>query len=184
MSADQDEAAAKSAAPDPLMEAARLVGLWLYHFGRMEAALDKTLARLFDLSEDNYDVVTANIDIFRKVSIVRTACNVIFGEGSPESREADTTMKKLAKLNDERIVLAHSPFEPDGTGGVQFRRTIARQKLDRQDPVWPAAKFESGCLDLQKVAEELEAILTTLVPYKPSLDFSDSRNSMYIPLIV
>lgn len=168
---------------DPLMEAVRLVGLWLYHFGKMEAALDKALARLFELSTDNYDGVTANIDLSRKVAVVRTGCNLTFCEHSLELTAADTTMKKLLRLNDSRVVLVHSPFEPYREGGVIFSRTVARQRLDRQKLVWSVADFETGYGELQQVLKELEAIMTSLVPYKPSFDFSDSRNSMYVPLI-
>ncbi len=85
------------------------------------------------------------------------------------------------KLNNERIVVAHCPFEPAGNGSVTFRRAFVTSKpeLKTEDVTRSSEEIEEYCNLAIEIANELEVLIAEMRTYVPKLDFSDPRNSMY-----
>jgi hypothetical protein len=106
---------------DPLARACELVGRFLYKFSRLEEELNSAIAVLFKLDEAGTEIITANVDLFRKISIVHSAVNE--QNAGPDQtwliKEIKETFASLAKINDERQIIAHNAFEPSDKGGVQ-----------------------------------------------------------------
>jgi len=170
---------------DPLIRACELVGRFNYHFGHLEETLNASIAKLFKLDGVSADILTANIDFSRKVSIVHsavTAQNASPGEGWL-TKEIKESFNEVMAINDSRLIVAHSPFEPRRDGGVAFYRIVARGQLKRHEIVWTVEQFEQLYERMQRLERELGNVLRHIEPYEPKLDFSDPRNSMYIPLL-
>jgi hypothetical protein len=167
---------------DPIARTCELVGQFAYHFSRLEEQLNSAIIHLFKLDQDTADIITSNIDFARKLNIVHSAVNE--QNASPEQEWLRKSIKEafgaLHAVNMERQIVAHSTFAPDEKDGVQFKRTVARGQLNRLDPYWSEEKFQKECERMQKLERELENVLRHIKPYRPSLDFSDPRNSMYV----
>jgi hypothetical protein len=171
--------------PDQIGRACELIGRFSYHFSRLDEQLNSAIVHLFKLEEATADIITSNIDFARKLNIVHSAVNE--QNASPEQEWLRKSIKEtfgaLYAVNMERQVVAHSAFEPDDKDGVQFRRTVARGQLNRLDPHWSEDKFHKEFEKMQKLERELENVLRHIKPYRPSLDFSDPRNSMYLGIL-
>jgi len=171
--------------PQAYARAYELVGQFLYHFSRLEEQLNIAVGQLFKLEEPATQIVTSNLDFSRKVSIVRSAVNE--QNSSPDLEwlrtEIKDTFGAILAMNDQRLVVAHSAFEPGQTGGVQFRRATARNELRRVDPYWDEAKFAQDYETMKTLVQKLVMVPRHIEPYVPKLDFSDPRNSGYIALL-
>jgi|NGEPerStandDraft_6_1074524.scaffolds.fasta_scaffold203027_1 hypothetical protein len=170
---------------DPLARACELVGRFNYHFSRLEQKLNASIAKLFKLDDVSADILTANIDFSRKVNIVRSA--VTAQNASPGEKwlteEIKSAFNGVLEINNERLIVAHSPFEVHADGGVVFDRTVAREELKRNEIVWSEQKFGQHFDRMRLLERELENVLRHIEPYVPRLDFSDPRNSGYLPLL-
>lgn len=151
----------------------------------MEEQLNVAIAALFKLGEPAAEILTANLDFVRKVHIVQSAVNE--QNASPDQawlrKEIKDTFGTILGVNTERQVVAHSAFEPGGGGGVQFRRTVAKGQINRQDPFWDEAKFAREFETMKRLEASLANVLRHIQPYVATLDFSDPRNSIFIPLL-
>jgi hypothetical protein len=158
-----------------------LVGRFLYHFSKLEDCINNAIAKLLQLDSNSSEIVTANVEISRRLNIVQTAITSQNARPNEDwlRKEIDETFSTMRRLNDERNVIAHSSFEPHPTDGVQFKRAIAKGELKRADPHWSEEKFESLFSEMERLSNNLGKVLRHIKPYRPSLDFSDPRNSMY-----
>src|ERR1700730_17465819 len=129
---------------DQVARTCELVGRFAYLFAQLEEQLNFAITKLFKLEAPTAEIITANIDFARKLNIVQSALNE--QSAAPEPAALRETIKtlfgNLFAVNDERQVVAHSTFEPHPQGGVKFKRTIARGRLNRVDPHWTEAKFQ------------------------------------------
>jgi hypothetical protein len=161
---------------DPLSIACELVGQFQYHFARIEQALNVGIATLFGLNDIASDIICANLDFMRKVYIVRSQVIMQFKD---RDEYMISLLGRISRINEpHRQTVIHSRFEPH-EGGVKFTRLIAKQGLEHSPHIWPKKKFDDLCATMDGLARELEQIVKDLEPYKPSLDFSDPRNSQY-----
>jgi hypothetical protein len=156
-----------------------LVGRFFRLFGAIEDVLDEAIRKLFELTPDNADVVCANIDFFRKLSIVRSSLSDQDKDGQ-HAAQIKALFKRIAEANDKRQIAAHASFESNGDDGVIFYRVVARTGLQRSRPVWTESDCEKIFAELDAIRSELRTLTRNIAPYHPSLDFSDPRNSMYI----
>jgi hypothetical protein len=167
---------------DLLAGACELVGRFNYHFGHLEEKLNAAIAKLFKLDDASASILTANIDFVRKVYIVRSA--VIAQNASPKekwlTKEIHAAFSAVLDVNNDRQIVAHASFEPNGNDEVVFKRIVARKKLVPNQIVWTKEKFEQRFDQMRRLDRELEKILRHIQPYVPKLDFSDPRNSMYL----
>ena len=152
--------------PDPFTRACELVGRFLYYFSRVELQLDDAITKLFKLDANTAPIVTANIDFFKKLNIVQTAVNhqQRAKPGGLLSVDTDETFKGIASVNNYRQVVAHSAFEPAPTGGVKFKRTIAKGTLQHEDPHWTETDFETRFSSLQRLETDLRGIVGEIEP--------------------
>lgn len=47
---------------------------------------------------------------------------------------------------------------------------------------WNKQKFDDLFRRMENISNDINAVVAELKPYRPSLDFSDRRNSMYLGL--
>jgi hypothetical protein len=75
--------------------------------------------------------------------------------------------KTTHPLNDpHRQTIAHSSFEPAENNSVRFKRTLAKGKLQRDEPVWTKAEFEKHFADMDKYAAQLDTLIAELKPLR------------------
>jgi hypothetical protein len=166
---------------DPLDVVCELVGRFQYHFSKIEAAMNLGIAKVLDLNDSAKDIVCANLDFMKKISIIRAAIAVQFVD--KDNSVGAILDRAVAINNPDRQTVIHSTFEPHGDG-VRFVRIMARDgKLTRQIHDWNRTRFTNAFGRMEVLAGELERVVADLKPYKPSLDFSEARNSMYIALL-
>ena len=140
---------------DPLETACSLVGRFQYHFGRVEQKIDQAVIKLLDLDEKAGPIVTGSVAFASKVNFVRTsAYQQAMNEKDKEL--AEKTCDDVFAVNNVRQIVIHSSFEPHD-GGVQFRRTVARDGRVRvDDQVWNGEKFSEHYSIMEKLERELE----------------------------
>jgi hypothetical protein len=158
---------------DPIARACELVGRFAYHFSRLEEQLNSAIIRLFKLDETTADIITANIDFARKLNIVQSALNEQNASRERERvrKEIKKTFADISTVNMDRQIAAHSAFETHEMGGVQFKRTVARGHLNRMDPHWSEAKFQSEFEKMERLERALESLLRKIKPYVPTFHF-------------
>jgi hypothetical protein len=166
---------------DPLDVACELVGRFQYHFSKIEAAMNLGIAKVLDLNDSAKDIVCANLDFMKKITIIKAA---IASQFVDRDNSVGAILDRAAGINNpDRLTVIHSTFEPQGDG-VRFVRIITRSgQLTRQIQDWNRTRFANIFGRMEVLAGELERVVADLKPYKPSLDFSDPRNSMYIALL-
>ncbi|KRQ09148.1 hypothetical protein AOQ71_21190 [Bradyrhizobium manausense] len=150
----------------------------MHLFAQIEGELDIAIGKLFELEKDNSLILTASIDFFKKCNIVKTALNAQ-DDGSKEKaiREA---FSDVARVNDLRQIVAHSMFEGHAPDGVEFRRNTAKGALKKEIVAWSEKDCDAHFIKMEQVRRDLHFLVQKIAPYKPSLDFSDPRNSMYL----
>ena len=145
--------------------------------------MNDAITKLFSLKSETADIITANMDFSRKVNVIKSALVDQTDLTVPLNKKTfDGTFSQIREVNDARLIVAHSTFEPNGDG-VRFKRIVARDGLKRQNPEWNALKFDNYRLQMVSLEHNLLAYIETLQPYQPSLDFSDPRNSQYLGLL-
>jgi hypothetical protein len=158
---------------DPLGAACELVGRFLYHFAGVERRIDAAIAKLFELTEEATDILTANIDFNRKLNLIETIVDEQASE-KPKKWRADATdlLNAIRRINNPpRQIVAHSSFEPAENGSVRFKRTEAKGKLKRVEPVWTKEMFEKYFADMKNYAVELDQLVAELKPVRISTYF-------------
>jgi hypothetical protein len=151
------------AQPNPLEKACSLVGRFQYHFARVEQKIDHAVIKLFDLDEKAAPIITGSVDFAKKVNFVRT---LALQADKPEDQEfADNTSTKVLKVNNTRQIVVHSSFEPAPGGGVQFRRTVAKDGRVRvDDQVWDDKKFSKHYTEMGALETELDRLIELIKP--------------------
>jgi hypothetical protein len=163
---------------EPLDEACRLVGRFLKHYAIMERALDLAIGKLLGLQGSTIDIIGANITVAKKVEVLFSAEK--FLAAIPEKgreRFLEKTRGRILALNDDRVIVAHSPFDPGPNGGVSFRKVVTRDELKFRDVPYSLQKIECKCKLAVGLATDLDRVAAEMKSYEPSFDFSDARNS-------
>jgi hypothetical protein len=148
---------------DPLETACSLVGRFQYHFGRVEQKIDQAVIKLLDLDEKAGHIVTGSVAFASKVNFVRTsAYQQAVNEKDKEF--AEKTCDDVFAVNNVRQIVIHSSFEPHD-GGVQFRRTVARDGRVRvDDQVWNGEKFSEHYSTMRKLETDLDRLIELIKP--------------------
>lgn len=172
------ENAAETDALDHMARACERVGRFLYHFALLEQAIGGGVAKLLKLDPIQSKVVMANLDFTRKVNILFSAESEASSiPKSARKKELENTFSVIMRMNERRIILAHSPFTYVGSEGVRFDRVTARKRLLHKEEVWTDADFDSHYREMTETALTVDRLVAEMEPYVPSLDLSDPRNS-------
>jgi hypothetical protein len=157
------------AEPDPLEAACSLVGRFQYHFGRLELQIDQAVIKLLDLDDKAGPIVTGSVDFARKANFVRTAASKQQSLNDEDKDFAEKTCNDVFKINSPvRQIVIHSSFEPASGGGVQFKRTAARDgRVELLDQVWSDKDFSTH----YEKMKELEAGLKRLIQLVKPISF-------------
>jgi hypothetical protein len=158
---------------DDLSKACQKVGRFLYDFALVEQEINERIAAILNLKGDAADVVSNSVDFFRKANILRT---IAFETAPPEEKDAiGKLFSMIAKENDNRVLMAHSSFEPANEEGVQFSRTVARDgKVTVHDPLWTKQQFEQASARLTDIQGKLAKL-------RPKLTFkvTEGRSDVF-----
>jgi hypothetical protein len=168
-----------------LQAAYRQVGEFLYHFSLLEQEIDDGIGKLLGIETGAVDIVTANMDFGRKVSVLRSAewFKAKLADDSRTKKLKDT-FNAIMALNDDRKIVAHCTFSfGQEKGAVIFRRVVAKKELKVENIEWSNDKFRESFRKIEETRHGVRQLIDDLIPYKPSLDFSDARNSMYIAVL-
>jgi hypothetical protein len=175
-----------SAQGDALQQACSLVGLFQYHFARVEQKIDQAVIKLLDLDEKAASIVTGSVDFAKKLNLVRTSAYLQAGNDK-DKKLADDTCVDVFNINMDRQVVIHSSFEPAPAGGVQFRRTVAKNGRVRiDDQVWDDEKFSQRCSEMRRLEADLDKLIRLIKPvevpnfgwYMPLSDMTHRNTSL------
>src|SRR6516225_3555143 len=149
---------------DLLEAACSLVGRFQYHFGRVEQKIDHAVIKLLDLDEKAGPIVTGSIAFASKVNFVRTSAYQQAGNEN-DKQFAEKTCNDVFEINNVRQIVIHSSFEPAPGGGVQFRRTVAKDGRVRvDDQVWDDKEFNKHYANMSKLETELGRLIELIKP--------------------
>jgi hypothetical protein len=137
---------------------------------------------LFELPTDSAETVCANIDLFKKLNIVRSALNDQDVDKGHE-KQICRLFSRIETINNQRVIAAHANFDANVSDGVVFNRVSAKTGLQRSSSTWTEKKCSEMFAEMEALRRELHTLAQTLAPYRPSADFSDPRNSMYIAAV-
>jgi hypothetical protein len=163
-------------------DACRLVGKFLYCFGRMERALDSAIAKVLELDDVKLSVVVANLDFAKKIAIVQAAIVEQFAIDQSTEKAVSILNRILGFNSSERVLVAHCIFETTGKSVVLSKSKAGEKGIKSQGQTWTTDDFEKHFARMLEFETELNRITENLSPFSPSLDFSDKRNSMYLSL--
>jgi hypothetical protein len=148
---------------DPLETACSLVGRFQYHFGRVEQKIDQAVIKLLDLDEKAGPIVTGSVAFASKVNFVRTSAYQQ-AVNDKDKEFAEKTCDDVFAVNNIRQTVIHSSFEPHD-GGVQFKRTVARDGRVRVDePVWDDNEFSKHYSEMKKLEADLDKLIELIKP--------------------
>jgi hypothetical protein len=166
---------------DPLETACFLVGRFQYHFGRVEQKIDQAVIKLLDLDEKAGTIVTGSVAFASKVNFVRTSAYQQ-AVNDEDKKFAEKTCDDVFTVNNVRQTVIHSSFEPHD-GGVQFRRTVARDGRVRvDDQVWDDKEFSKHYSTMRKLEADLSKLIEPIKPIGP-IPF-DWLNSLARPVTI
>jgi len=159
-------------------EAFRLIGEFLYHFALLEREMDVGIGKVLSLDVKAADVVTASMDFSRKLKVLYSGENAAAAKPDRDrEKQQEKLWGQIMGLNNDRVLVAHSGFEPHETSGVVFRYAKTDKTLKIEDIVWSAADFANRVERAKRYKYNLHQLIDEMKPYEPSADFSDFRNS-------
>jgi hypothetical protein len=174
--ADGEETMAED--EDELSLACQKVGLFLHKFALLEQEINERIVDMLELKGLAADVIAHSVDFFKKLNLLHT---VAVGQTPPkEKQRVKKIFDDIAKQNnDNRVVVAHSRFEPALKGSVQFRRTVARDgKVEVQDQknLWTVAKFTEEFKKLDELRTKLNELKPRLTWVGASMSFAANND--------
>jgi len=150
---------------DPLETACSLVGRFQYHFGRVEQKINQAVIKLLDLDDKAGPIVTGGVDFANKLNFVRTYAYKQAGNDQ-DKQFTEKTCKEVFDINNPvRQIVIHSSFEPAPGGGVQFRRTVARDgRIRVDDQVWGNTEFSKHYSTMTDLENKLDKLIGLIKP--------------------
>lgn len=143
--------------------ACQQVGKFMYHFAQVEAALDCIIGKVLDLDETQIRILAATLPLAKKISTAR--CAIAEQEKPKRWRDAaDKVFSKIARINTDRNVVAHSSFAPAEGGAVEFSHAAADRQLIATRKVWTREMFSQRSQTMKDACETLAAIAEEIFP--------------------
>jgi hypothetical protein len=142
-------------------ECCALVGQFMLSFALMESAINNAFERALSLDEIDAAIVLANIDLSRKLYILRSA---VSAKSVAWQKKADKDIKEALDKLEVRNIVAHTVFGPTDDGRVRFLTVKARSKLQFPDVAWSLADFVSQSSTMRRLTLGFDAVKTNLTP--------------------
>ena len=163
--------------------AQKLVGKFLQNFALMEQALDMGIGTLLGLTRRTSDIVCSNIPFTKNVNIFFSAKGLFAAipDGKRE-KNLKAVRSEIMELNQMRVMFAHNLFQSH-EGGISFRRVVADNKLKVSTEFLTGKQVTEFCHRASNLVVRIDNLVNEMVPYTPTLDFSDARNSGYVVFI-
>lgn len=148
---------------NPLEHACALVGRFQYHFAHVEQKIDQAVIKLLDLDEKAATIVTGGSDFAKKLNFVRTYANEQ-ADNEEDKKFGEKTCGQVFAINDVRQLVIRSSFDPAPGGGVQFRRTVAKDGSARiHEETWDDKKFSELCENMSALEMDLEILINRVI---------------------
>ena len=104
---------------DDLGQACELVGRFLFHFAGVERRIDAAVAKLFELTDDAADTLTANIDFSRKVNLIKTMVDLQASDKAPAWRtNGSDLLNAIRGINDPHRQTIPNPSKNRSNHGI------------------------------------------------------------------
>jgi hypothetical protein len=137
-----------------------------YHFGRVEQKIDQAVIKLLDLDDKAGPIVTGSVDFAKKANFVRTSAYEQ-AANDEDKQFAEKTCSDVFDINTVRQIVIHSSFEPAHDGGVQFKRTVAKDGRVRvDDQVWNDKEFSKHYSTMSELETKLDKLIELIKPVK------------------
>lgn len=133
----------------------------MHDFATLETEINERITDILQLKGNAADVIAHDLPFFKKLNLL----NIVAHETAPENekKNIDDIFKAIAAHNNNRILMAHSAFEPAENDLVQFRRTTASNaKIKVLDPLWSKKQFEDAFVKLNETYQKLRALRPSL----------------------
>jgi hypothetical protein len=119
----------------------------------VEQEINDSIIQILGVTGDAANVIPNEIDFAKKTNLFLIAA--IETAPAAEKGDVEKLCNKIMAQNNDRQVMAHNSFEPAANDGVQFKRTTAKGKIRKDDPLWSKQKFEQSYKALQDIRQEL-----------------------------
>jgi hypothetical protein len=125
----------------------------------LETSLNTGVGRLLGLKTVETAIATANMQLRSKIHIVKAVVHLKRGT-TDWGKDALKDLEAIAGLADKwRNVVAHVPFAPHASGGVQFLSIKAKGKLSFPDIIWGRADFDEVFDEIMRLSHRVEEII-------------------------
>jgi hypothetical protein len=152
---------------DPLEAACSLVGLFLYHFARVEQKIDRAVIKLLNLDEKTAPVVAllgfaTKVDDLVRASVYKELQNP---EKKQEKKFAKDVCNRVLIINEYRRIVAHASFEPASGGGVVFSRPVTEEgSVSPVTDPWTEEKFTTLYEQMTALEADLDKLFELIKP--------------------
>lgn len=145
------------------------VGHFMAQWAQLEDEINRAIHRLFKLPFEEGAIVTRNLQVRDKLTILRTAIEYYSRDRMSEEwrDEAGGIVVRLAKdVVPDRNVVAHTYFLPGDAGAVEFFRVHASKAVRQSTEVWTPAEVQAKCEQMTEYSIALMQIMRELIPRK------------------
>ena len=143
------------------LKACTLVGQFMNSWALLESAMNTGIGELLGMGNIERIIATSNMQVRSKIHIFKTLINLM---GAPEDwvRGSIKTLNAITTKSDHRNMVAHTPFGPHESGGVEFLVIRAKGKLTFPDTIWSEDEFKGHFREIEELRNELEKIVDRL----------------------
>jgi len=152
---------------DPTTRCCAIVGLYLMHWGTMEAKLNESIRNGLKLTDLQGLVVCQNLHFKDKLNIVKSLLHVEFFK-TKEQKHYGKLLRRIADLSiADRNAIAHDLFMPDDEGdGILFLTVKAKGPLRFPKNRWSITDVNTKCAELTKITKELKTLSSRMKEVK------------------
>lgn len=145
--------------------ACRLVGHFMNQWAQLEHEINTAIHHAFKLIYAEGAIITGNLQIRDKISILRTAVEFYSRERmSDEWRvEANWVFNRLSDFSPVRNMVAHTHFEATEDGDVRFTRVYAKTRFSEGEEIWTREITNEKCAIAQEFQYSIFQIMRELL---------------------
>lgn len=137
-------------------EAFRLVGEFMFGWAHLESVLNRGVGRVLHMDSPlNQAILTANMSVREKLSVLRTALLLPVVKNSDEWVSLNKLMDRISNRADDRNTVAHTVFSPHPKGLI-FHPVKAKREFSIPDIVWTAREFSDKRTDMTLLTADLQ----------------------------
>jgi hypothetical protein len=150
----------------------------------LEYEITRGIQRVFGLIYIEGAIITGNIQVRDKISILRTAVEFYSRDRmSNEWRaEAVRLFTKIADIVPDRNLVAHTYFEPTDDGDIRFVRVRAKTAINEVQEIWTEEIVNAKCAEMNVCMYDLAQLMGELLHREGRYLEPRSPNGLLDPL--